>query len=108
PTGSVTFSDGAVVLGSLPLGSDGRAVLVAPSPSVAALSVGSHNITAVYSGDANYLIATAAVLPVTVSKTAATIVLTASPTSPKAGQAVTLTATVTPAAGTGTVAFNNG
>lgn len=108
PTGTVTFSDGTAVLGSLPLGSDGRAALVAPSISVVALGAGPHSITAVYSGDANYLTATAPVLPVTVSKAAATVVLTASPTSPKPGQAVTLTATITPASGTGTVAFNNG
>lgn len=107
PTGTVLFSDGTATLGTLMLGTDGRANLVAPSGSLAVLSFGSHNISAVYSGDANYLTATAPALVVVVSKAAATVGLTAAPNAPKQGQSTTLTATVSPAGG-GTVIFSNG
>ena len=47
-TGSVTFSDGATTLGSVILGSGGTATLTTSS-----LAVGTHPITATYSGDAS-------------------------------------------------------
>ncbi|HEY6305541.1 MAG TPA: Ig-like domain repeat protein, partial [Candidatus Angelobacter sp.] len=49
PTGSITFKDGTAVLGSAPLNTSGTAALTAP-----ALAVGPHNVTAAYSGDANF------------------------------------------------------
>ncbi len=49
PTGSVTFSDGATTLGVSPL-TAGIATI-----STASLAVGFHTITAVYSGDSNFL-----------------------------------------------------
>src|ERR1022692_2782183 len=107
PTGTVTFSDGTAALGPLTLGSDGHATLVVPSGSLAPLITGSHNVIAVYSGDANYLSATAPPLVVVVGKAASTVALAAAPNSPKPGQNTTLTATVSPA-GSGTVAFSNG
>jgi serine protease len=48
PTGSVTFKDGSATLGTVPL-SGGAATF-----STSTLTVGSHNITAVYGGDANF------------------------------------------------------
>jgi len=48
-TGTVTFSDETVVFGIVSLDQSGRAAL-----STAALSSGTHNITATYSGDANH------------------------------------------------------
>ena len=48
PTGSVTFMDGSTVLGTGTLGGLGKAHF-----STSTLSVGSHNITAVYVGNAN-------------------------------------------------------
>ncbi len=48
-TGTVTFSDGTNVLGIANLDASGKATI-----SSAPLSVGAHNITATYSGDANY------------------------------------------------------
>ena len=50
PTGTVTFSDGANTLGTVPLNSSGSATLTASSLAVAA-----HPITATYSGDSGFL-----------------------------------------------------
>ena len=50
PAGTVTFSDGATPLATVPL--DGSATATFTST---ALSVGSHSITATYSGDADFL-----------------------------------------------------
>ena len=50
PTGTVTFRDGVVVLGSTPLSPTFHAAI-----TTAALQVGSHSITATYSGDGNFL-----------------------------------------------------
>jgi hypothetical protein len=47
--GTVTFADGTTVLGVANLDDSGRAAI-----STSALSAGSHNITATYSGDANH------------------------------------------------------
>jgi hypothetical protein len=48
-TGTVTFSDREDILGIANLDASGKATI-----STAALSAGAHNITATYSGDANY------------------------------------------------------
>ncbi len=47
PTGNVTFTDGATTLATLPLDANGRAIFATTS-----LTVGSHTITATYTGDA--------------------------------------------------------
>ncbi len=52
-TGSVTFSDGASVLGTAPLNASGVASL-----TISTLTAGSHTLTARYSGDANTAVAT--------------------------------------------------
>lgn len=57
PTGTVSFYDGATLLGSGLLNPGGQAIL-----STAALAVGSHPITAHYNGDATYAPATSQVL----------------------------------------------
>jgi len=49
PTGTVTFKDGAATLGTGPLNGSGQATF-----TTNALSVGAHNITAEYGGDANF------------------------------------------------------
>ena len=49
PTGSVTFLDGDNSLGTVTLDVNGNATL-----TTSALTVGSHTITAQYSGDATY------------------------------------------------------
>jgi hypothetical protein len=48
-TGTVTFADGASILGIADLDVSGKAAI-----SSASLAAGSHNISATYSGDANY------------------------------------------------------
>ena len=61
PTGTVTFMDGSTALGTETLAS-GKA-----SYSTSTLSVGSHNITAVYAGNADCTTSTSAVLLQTVN-----------------------------------------
>jgi large repetitive protein len=101
--GSVQFLDGGTVLGSATLQS-GAALL-----NVSAFSVGAHSITAVYSGDgAGYLGSTSAVFTETVSKVVTTATVAASPNPATAGQAVTLSAAVSPATATGTLQFIDG
>src|SRR5208283_3476394 len=48
PTGSVNFYDGATLLGNVALVGDSAQI------SSSALTAGSHNIKAVYSGDSNF------------------------------------------------------
>jgi len=57
PTGTVTFFDGPVNLGSPYLNGSGVALM-----STSTLSVGTHSITAVYSGDSNFAGSTSPVL----------------------------------------------
>jgi hypothetical protein len=58
PTGTVTLKDGSTVLGSpITLDASGNATF-----SISTLSVGSHDITASYSGDANFVGSTTAPL----------------------------------------------
>ena len=108
PTGSVTFMDGTTSLGTASLTS-GTAAL-----SISSLALGSHNITAVYGGDANFTTSvSSAALPQVVNKAATATALTAVPSSPTLGQSVTFTATVSavpPGAGTttGSVSFMDG
>jgi hypothetical protein len=106
PSGSVTFMDGNNLLGG------GILTNSTASFNTFTLSVGSHHITAVYSGDATYARSSSAAQTQTVGKDAATVTL--SPTSPvTAGHSVTLTANVaaatsTPASPGGTVTFMDG
>jgi large repetitive protein len=87
-TGTVTFSDGGTTLATQPL-SGGIATL-----SSAALSVGSHSITANYNGDANNQASSATLTQVVSAAGTTTTVQSSSPISTY-GQAVTFTATVT-------------
>jgi hypothetical protein len=118
PTGSVTFLDGTTSLGTVPL-TAGVATL-----TTSTLSIATHSITAMYSGDTNFVTLTSAAQSIQVldfrlaisttagSVTSATIVpggtatylLTISPTgSPTFPAAVTLTVTGLPAGATYTL-----
>jgi len=110
PSGTVTFSDGATQLGSASLNSFGSAPF-----NTSSLVVGSHSITAAYSGDANFAASTSAAVSVTISapaKIATNTSVRASATPLTAGQNVTFTAAVAPQSGTGvptgSIAFLDG
>jgi hypothetical protein len=105
PTGSVQFFDGATSLGTVTLAA-GQAALATSS-----LTVGTHPITAVYSGDTSNLASTSPVLNQVVNPTGlppTTTSLVSSVNPSLFGQAVTFTATVAGASPTGTVQFLDG
>ncbi len=103
-TGTVTFYDGGVVLGSSAV-SGGTASL-----ATAALIGGVHMITASYGGDGNFNGSSSAALAQTVSPAGSATTVSSSLNPSIQGQPVTFTATVTSAAGvpTGTVNFLDG
>lgn len=107
PTGSVQFKDGATNLGSpVPM-----AAGVAAFP-ISTLTVGTHPITAVYSGDIGNAASTSTILNQVVNAPpppgTSSVVLTSSLNPSPAGQAVTFTATVTGNNPTGNVQFMDG
>ncbi len=106
PTGTVTFYDGSMVIGTGTLNNSGVASL-----STATLPAGSNSITAQYAGDNNFAGETSPAVTVTVAKLMGTNTLTTSQTTIAYGQPVTLTDTLSSAFGltpTGSVAFYSG
>jgi Big-like domain-containing protein len=103
PTGGVTFMDGSTILGSSTLNASGIATLLVPG-----LAVGSHSITAQYSGDTSFAGSTSTVLTQVVNLAPTTTTLTSSRNPSNPGQRVTFTATVSAAAATGVVQFFDG
>ena len=113
PTGTVTFLDGAKVIGAGTLNGAGSASL-----TTSTLAVGSHPITAAYAGNVNFNPVTTGVLNQVVTQeprtagSATVLQSSVNPSSP--GQAVTFTATVDvpgPLASlipAGTVSFRDG
>lgn len=104
-SGIVTFRDGTTVLGSANSSATGIATL-----DVATLSVGPHNLTAVYGGDLHYVASTAPTFVEVVESAATTTLVASSGTPSIAGKPVTFTATVTSVGGIpkGTVIFADG
>jgi hypothetical protein len=106
PTGTVTFMDGNVVLGTFTVGADGTAMV-----TTSFATAGGHAITASYSGDANFVgssqTLTEQVNAPATQATTLTLGVSANPV--RAGRAVTFTATVRGPTGaatpTGTVTF---
>jgi hypothetical protein len=70
PTGTVTFYDGASVVGTGKLDATGHAAF-----STVGLALGTHNLTAVYAGDATYASSTSAVVAEMVETPGFTIAL---------------------------------
>ena len=106
PTGSVTFMDGSNTLGWVAVNASGVA-----SYGTASLAVGSHNVTAVYGGDANDAGSTSAGIAETVTAYVTQTSLVASATSINTDQQLTLLTTTTSASGgtvTGTITYMNG
>lgn len=108
PTGTVTFKDGAVVIGSNTLTAGGTATL-----TTNALALGGHSITAEYAGDTSFLGSTSLALTEVIAQDVPSVALSATPSPSTYGSNVTLNVTVTPATGTsgaatGTVTFRDG
>lgn len=103
-TGSVTFHDGANLLGAGALIGD-RATFTTSS-----LAVALHTITARYAGDANVTASDSSSLIQDVNATAATVAVSATPTPSVFGGEVTIVATLAGESGipTGTVTFKRG
>ena len=109
PQGTVTFRDGAAVLGTGSLDGTG-----ATSLTTSQLAVGSHSITAQYGGSPNANTSTSPILSEVVNPDSTTVTLTGTPNPASVGQSVTFTATITgalggpPSSGTVTFADQNG
>lgn len=108
PGGIVTFLDGANVLGTAALDSNGIAQL-----TTSGLSVGGHSITASYAGNGTYESSASAALAQSVSRAVTTTAVSSSTSSTVFGQGVTFTAsvsTIAPGAGVagGAVTFYDG
>jgi predicted metal-dependent phosphoesterase TrpH len=105
-SGAVTFSDGSATLGIGSVSAAGVATY-----ATAALTVGTHPITATYGGDATHAPSTTTALAQIVNLAATQTILTSSLNPSALGQTVTFTATVTSSptsAVTGTVTFKDG
>ncbi|HKQ57804.1 MAG TPA: Ig-like domain repeat protein, partial [Candidatus Eisenbacteria bacterium] len=100
-TGTVTFFDGAAVLGTA------SAVGGMAMFSTSTLAIGTHALSAGYSGDVAYAPCSAPAITHEV-KYASTTSLASAPNPSWFGQEVALTATVGPVAATGTVTFYDG
>ncbi len=92
-TGSVTFFDGLSILGTAALDGSGNAEL-----DLTDIPVGSHSITANYSGDDVYAASASAPTATTVAKADTVVDLQSSDTSTVTGETVHFTASVAPVA----------
>jgi hypothetical protein len=108
PGGTVTFKDGGTTLGTATLNGSGVATYTGTT-----LTVGSHAVTAVYGGNANFVTATSGPLTLTVAQASTRAVVTSSASTTVWGQSVTLSAilaSVAPGSGvpSGSVTFYDG
>jgi hypothetical protein len=108
PTGTVTLFDGNQAIGSQSL----SGTIEAFDWSISDLTVGTHAISASYSGDQNVAASTSATVTQVVRTAKTTTVLASDPAQPLAGMPIKLIATVSPSAGaaavTGTITFTDG
>lgn len=91
-TGTITFKDGANVLGTAMLVA-GEAQLVTP-----ALTPGFHSVTAMYGGNASHQVSTSPQWFASVFKSAITVDITSTPNPSAVGQNVQFNVTITPPA----------
>jgi hypothetical protein len=107
PTGTVTFKDNGVSIGTGTLDTNGQATLTTSS-----LSVGGHPITVTYNGDFLYNSATSSALSQSIAQGATTTTVISSSNPSQFGSSVTFTASVSGAPSgltpTGTVTFKDG
>ncbi|HTU77616.1 MAG TPA: Ig-like domain-containing protein, partial [Solirubrobacteraceae bacterium] len=103
-TGSVTFEDAGTAIS----GCADQTVTsgVATCSLSGYIAASTHSITATYSGDSNYIGSTSSLLTQVVSRARTSTTLTSSVNPSMVGQHLTYTATVNPAAGAGTVSFD--
>ncbi len=101
-TGTLTFTDGSTTLGTATIG-HGSGTYTTPS-----LSAGSHSLTAVFSGNQNYLTSTSSAVTQTVTAAATLTTLHSDFNPSNAGDFVSFTATVAPTSATGTVTIEDG
>jgi predicted extracellular nuclease len=108
PTGTVTFKDGPTVLGSPVTVTPGTTSSTA-TYTTTAFAVGSHSLTAVYSGD-NYFATTTGSLTLNVAAVTSSTSISAAPTATTFGLPVVLSSTVSSNLGTptGTVQYYDG
>jgi sugar lactone lactonase YvrE len=105
PTGTLTLHNGGTTIATLSVTADGTFSF----PNLS-LGVGTYQLTAVYSGDANNAVATSAAITVVIQLNPTTTSLSSSANQVTLGQSVTFTATVsggTPRP-TGTIEFLDG
>ncbi len=105
PTGTVTFEDGATILGTDTLSG------ALATYTTSALSVGSHSITVVYGGDPNFSGSTSTAIAQAVNQDSSTATIASSANPSVLNQAISFTAAVAAAAPgsgtpTGTVQFS--
>ena len=106
PTGTVTFVDGTVAIGTSSLNGRGVATF-----STSNLSLGTHELTAVYSGDGNFAGSTSVVLSQLVQQGSTNTTLNSSANPSALDRSITLTATVSSGGATvptGSVKFEDG
>lgn len=105
-TGTVTFNEGTAVLGTANIGANGTT-----SIGISSLLSGTHHITAIYGGSADYSASTSVAVAVVVSGIPTSVGLNVSPNPATAGQTVTLVATAVASLGnqppTGTITFSD-
>jgi len=105
PTGTVTFKDGSTIMGT------GTPSLGRAKFTTLKLTVGTHSLTAVYGGNANFTGRTSTVLTFVTSKAATSTTVVSSLNPAKHGTAVTFATTVkssTTGTPTGSATFKNG
>jgi hypothetical protein len=100
PTGSVNFYDGTTLLASATL-SSGKA-----SYTISSLAATTHSITAVYSGDGNFVSVTSSAVSLAVNKATPAVTLVSSVNPVLVSNPITFTATVTATSGTPTGSVN--
>ena len=103
PNGNVTFYDGTTAISGPVAVSGGVATFTTTT-----LGAGTHSINAAYSGDVGTQASSSSSIREVVTKRATWTGVTASPNRTTVGQAVTVTATVAPSLGHGTVTFYDG
>jgi hypothetical protein len=91
PTGTITFNDGATPLGTVALNASASASLL-----TGPLTAGLHNITAAYSGDANFAASTSAVVVIDVGAPDYAVSIPNASVSIGAGQSASINIDVTP------------